>query len=123
LQAVIEQVHSNEEREIILESVKDILLDLTQDLYGTHIIEKIIVCFSEDTIQFIYNFIIENFMLLANHSNGLCVVKKIIIHSIRQETIFRILKEITDNALYLVQNPYGNYAIQVSFEVSYIFKR
>jgi hypothetical protein len=64
------------EKDIILLAVKDNILELSQDAYGTHVIEKIIVCYQQDHIQFIYDLIIDNFMYLANHNNGLCVVKK-----------------------------------------------
>jgi hypothetical protein len=80
-----------------------------------------IILFNEDEITHIYNTIINNFMLLANNSNGLCVCKKIIIHALNIETIKRIQEQIAENAIVLVQNPYGNYAIQVAFEVKILF--
>ncbi len=93
------------------------MLDLSQDAYGTHVIEKIIVCYQQDHIQFIYDLIIDNFMYLANHNNGLCVVKKVIIHAKRVETVNIIRNLIIENAMYLVQNPYGNYVIQIALDV------
>jgi hypothetical protein len=57
-------------------------------------------------------------MALANNCNGLCVVKKVIIHSLNKNTIFQFMKKIVDNCLNLVQNPFGNYAIQVALDVS-----
>lgn len=86
-------------------------------MYGTHIIEKIIACFKEEEIQFIYDIIIDNFMIMSNHSNGLCVIKKIIIHCSRKPTLEKIQSKLIENALILIQNPYGNYAIQVAFDV------
>lgn len=57
-------------------------------------------------------------MLLANHMKGLCVIKKAI-QQVRSLTIFdKFEKIIADNALALVHNPYGNYAIQTAFEVN-----
>lgn len=57
-------------------------------------------------------------MLLANHMKGLCVVKKAI-QQVRDKDILEKCKNIiTDNALALVHNPYGNYAIQTAFEVN-----
>jgi len=43
-----------------------------------HIIEKLLTCFEEEYINFIYGYIIENFLDLANNNNGICVVKKIL---------------------------------------------
>ncbi len=116
LQGIIEQLTTQTERDIIISTIKDYILNLSQDLYGTHVIEKILICFSEDSIDFIYDIIIDNFLLLAVHNNGLCVIKKIIIHCTKQTTIERILAKLVENALYLIQNPYGNYAIQVAFD-------
>ena len=61
--------------------------------------------------------VINNFMYLANHSNGLCVVKKVIIHATNIDTLNELKDLIIDNAMYLIQNPYGNYVIQVAFDV------
>ena len=59
-------------------------------------------------------------MLLANNNNGLCVVKKIIIHALNKETILTIQSILIENSVYLIQNPYGNYSLQVAFDVIYI---
>jgi len=116
LQAILEQLVNEKERKVLTDSIKKICLDLCQDPQGVHVIEKMIILFNEDEITHIYNTIINNFMLLANNSNGLCVCKKIIIHALNIETIKRIQEQIAENAIVLVQNPYGNYAIQVAFE-------
>jgi hypothetical protein len=90
---------------------------LCLDPYGTHVIEKIVSCFKEDHVEFIYEHVITNFMRLANHNNGLCVVKKIIIHASNVVTIEKLKDLLTFNAMMLIQNPYGNYAIQIAFDV------
>lgn len=79
------------------------------------------MCFNEELVKFIYDLVIDNFMMLANHNNGLCVVKKVIIHTQTKETIDKIRESIIINAMYLIQNPYGNYAIQVAFDVNLLF--
>jgi hypothetical protein len=56
-------------------------------------------------------------MTLANNVNGLCVCKKIIIHSQHIQTLEEIRKKLADNAMTLIQNPYGNYTIQIAFDV------
>ncbi len=56
-------------------------------------------------------------MLLANHMKGLCVIKKAI-QQVKCSYLFdHFEKVIAYNALALVHNPYGNYAIQTAFEV------
>jgi hypothetical protein len=56
-------------------------------------------------------------MKFANNSNGLCVVKRVIIHAQNTATIDRIKEILISNAMILIQNPYGNYAIQIAFDV------
>lgn len=60
-------------------------------------------------------------MLLANHMKGLCVVKKVIQQAKNLELQTKIRNIISDNALALVHNPYGNYAIQTALDVFYIY--
>lgn len=67
--------------------------------------------------------LVENFMELANNSKGLCVIKRIIQKSKNEIIIKKICDLITENALSLVPNPYGNYVIQTALEVKELFKR
>jgi len=92
---------------------------ILQDSQAAHVIEKILNDFVDEEIVFIYEDILENFMLLANHMKGLCVVKKAIQQVKFPDLFNKFEKIITDNALALVHNPYGNYAIQTAFEVNH----
>jgi hypothetical protein len=116
LQAIIDQMKTREERKVMIESVKDKILEMSQHAQGTHVIEKMILCFEEESIKEIYDLILENFMFLACHNNGLCVTKKVISCSKNQVYIETIQKLLLDNASTLVQNPHGNYSIQVALE-------
>jgi hypothetical protein len=75
-----------------------------------------ILCFEEDSIKYIYELILENFMFLACHCNGLCVTKKVIACSKDQLYISTVQKILLENASILVQNSHGNYSIQVALE-------
>jgi hypothetical protein len=75
-----------------------------------------IICYDEDLLRDVYDTIISNFITLANNSNGLCVTKKIIVHGKHIETLKRIQDKIVENATSLIQNPYGNYVIQIAME-------
>jgi hypothetical protein len=92
-------------------------MELSEDCFGTHVIEKIVSCYNQNIIQFIYDLVINNFIYLANNMNGLCVVKKTIIHASDHQTIDIFKDLIINNFMKLVQNPYGNYAIQVAIDV------
>jgi hypothetical protein len=75
-----------------------------------------IICFAEDTISDLYELILENFVKLANNSNGLCIVKKLIINAKKDSTIQRTIDLLLQNFAILIQNSYGNYTIQTAFE-------
>lgn len=90
------------------------------DTYATHVIEKIICCFEEEFTSFIYDYVYNNFLSLANHINGICVVKKILTLTNKKDLHDKIKAVILSNqtAFGLIQHSYGNYVIQVIVEVS-----
>jgi hypothetical protein len=75
-----------------------------------------IICFTEDTIGDLYELILDNFVKLANNSNSLCIVKKLITYAKKETTISRTIEILLQNFSVLIQNSYGNYAIQTAFE-------
>lgn len=89
---------------------------IIQHPQGTHVIEKVIVCFEESSIKHIYDLILQNFLFLACHSNGLCAAKKVISSSRDYNYIITIQKILLENSMMLVQNAYGNYSIQTALE-------
>jgi hypothetical protein len=107
---------TREERKIIIEIVKENVLEMSQHAQGTHVVEKMILCFEEESIKEIYDIILQNFMFLACHCNGLCVTKKVISCSRNQVYLEALQKILIDNANTLVLNSYGNYSIQVALD-------
>jgi hypothetical protein len=79
LQAILEQLKSHKERHLVIQSIKSRALEMFYDSQGVHVIEKIIICFDEESINFIYELALANFMKLANNTNGLCIVILILI--------------------------------------------
>ena len=117
LQSLIDQLKSEEEKAIVADSFNGKILDMCLDPQGTHVIEKIITCFEEKYIEDYYNIIIDNIITLADNVNGLCVCKKIIYHVCNLKTMKRIREKLIENAIFLIQNVYGNYVIQMAIEV------
>ena len=76
LQAVIDKMKTSLEKDILVDAIKFNVLEMCQDQNGVHVIEKMILCFTENDIQLIYEILIDYFEILANNANGLCVVKK-----------------------------------------------
>ena len=112
IQGIIELITSKNEKKIIINAIKDSLIELCYDKFGTHILEKIISCFENEYIEFIFDFVEKNFLLLSNHINGICIVKKIVSYINKKDIHEKIKKIINDNAINLIQHPYGNYVIQ-----------
>ena len=78
LQAIIEQLKIDREKNIIIEIIKSTAVEMFYDSQGVHVLEKIIICFEEEKIIFIFDLALENFMKLANNANGLCIVNFLI---------------------------------------------
>ena len=116
LQGIIEYLGSKNEKNIIINSIKNDLSILCLDTYGCHIIEKILGCFEEEYISFIYDYVIDNFLKLSYNSNGICIIKKIISFTYKINLHDKIKKIIKDNAFDLILHPYGNYVIQSAVE-------
>ena len=116
IQTIIEQVNTPQEKEIVFNALCNNLLKLSLDIYGTHVLERILTYFEYNLVRPIITFILENFMTLACNPNGLCLVKKIIILGYKKEIFPKIQNELIKNALTLIQNPYGNYALQTALE-------
>ena len=56
-------------------------------------------------------------MALANHVNGLSIVKKILSTIKDYSIILNLQSKLIENSLLLIQNPFGNYALQAAFEI------
>ena len=112
-QFIIGKLKTRNEKQMILQPIKLNLQKLSLDVYGTHVLEKIIMTFETEYCYEIFNFIVENLIFLSNHANGLCLVKKILVIQYKIE-YYQIIKEkLKEKAFKLVQNPYGNYALQI----------
>ena len=79
IQFIVSHLYSKIEMQIIINQINKNLMKLALDIYGTHVIEKIIINFDKEYLKEIFNFIIENLIFLSKHVNELCLVKKILI--------------------------------------------
>jgi len=116
LQAIIEQMVTKEEKRYFSEAFREIFLQIVNNKNGVHVIEKIIICFNENEVSFIYDFIISNFIPLACDINGLCLTKKMVQFTKSPSTIKRILETIFPVCENLIQNQNGNYTVQAILE-------
>ncbi len=116
IQTIIEHVGSKNEKIIIINALKDNIKELAKDPFGSHVLEKLLSCFEEEYINFIYNYIVDNFLDLANNNNGICVIKKILTFTHKKSLHDKIKAIIKDNRLQLISHPYANFVIQIVVE-------
>ena len=116
IQTIIEHVGSKNEKIIIINALKDNIKELAIDPFGSHVLEKLLSCFEEEYINFIYNYIVDNFLDLANNNNGICVIKKILTFTHKKSLHDKIKSIIKDNRLQLISHPYANFVIQIVVE-------
>ena len=116
IQGIIEQLGSKAEKKIIYLGIKDYIPIFCFNIYGTHILEKILSYFEDEFTMEIIDYVYNNFIDLACHINGICIVKKLLLMTHKKDLHQKLKKIIYDNALSLIVHQYGNYVIQVIFE-------
>ena len=116
IQGIIEQVGSKIEKKLIVDILQPAIKELCCNIYGTKVLEKIIICFEEEFSSFIYEYILNNFLQLANNANGICLVKRLLTLTHKRELHETLKRFSFNNAFNLTQKIYGNYVIQVIIE-------
>ena len=98
----------------IVSAIKDRFEELFFDSYGCHVLGKILICFEDEYTLFIYSYIFDNFLYLANNNNG---HNKKILTFINIKLLHEKLKKVVkENAFYLIQQYYGNLVIHFIIE-------
>ena len=116
IQTIIEHVGSKNEKIIIVNALKDNVKELAVDPFGSHVLEKLLTCFEEEYVSFIYNYIVDNFLELANNNNGICIVKKILTFTHKKNIHDKLKIIVKENGLQLISHPYANFVIQIIVE-------
>lgn len=124
IQCIIQALTNTTEQNVIIQGLlgcslnnESNIIKLSFDLYGTHVVEKILQHFNLELLLPVFNFICNDFLFIANNPNGLCVIKKVI--EVTNNTMYfdNVFEQLYKNALLLIQNPYGNYALQHALDV------
>jgi len=113
IQCLVQMVNMEEEIQLLEEILADRVLDLSFDLHGTHVVQCAVTTLEISKIGYIFDACYDYLIDLAVNANGLCIVKKIIA-KFSKSPLHRALlvKTFSENCLQLVQDPYGNYAMQ-----------
>ena len=117
IQCIIEHLNNKQEKDLIFYSVFANIMSLSLDLYGTHVVEKVLSSLEYEQIKPIIQFVLDNFMFLVNNANGLCLVKKVIVIEYKKDYFIRLKQEIINASIVLIQNPFGNYALQTCIDL------
>lgn len=112
IQTLIEVKNTEKEEKLLIDIVKDHIFELAFDNNGTHVMQKIISTINEENRTIINDFIMKNISKLLNDVNGVCVIKKFINGNTNESIRTFLLDYFYINCIDIIQNPYGNYAIQ-----------
>ena len=113
IQCIIGTISSPQEKMIIVSHLIKHIQKIAFDIYGTHVIEKAIICLEKEYTHDIVLYIINNFTLIANHVNSLCLAKKVLMLDNAHEFMPQLKTILVNNCYALIENPYGNYALQI----------
>eukprot|EP01133_Synstelium_polycarpum_P015398 gene15398-18262_t len=103
---------SNEQVVPIINSISDKVNYLAKDSMGRYLLETFLKTFtSPDLNQFIYNGVMENIDEMGYNKVGCTIINKCIDHATPSQ-LKALEQTITDRALNLVQDNFGNYIIQ-----------
>ena len=116
LQALLEQITTKEEEQIILKYIKNNEMDMAYDRNATHVLQKIILLFPDNNRKELNKIILDNIINLCLDSNGICLIKNFIKVNKLLEDKKRINREFVKNFVILAENPFGNYGIQYLLE-------
>ena len=116
IQTIIEHLNNKTEKNLIISAIKDRFEELIYDPFGCHVLEKILICFDDEYNTFIYSYIFDNFLYISNNNNGIYVIKKILTLVNKKKLHDKLKNIVKENALYLIQQPFANFVIQVIVE-------
>ena len=111
LQRMIEFISTIEQTNIIIQSLRNDVVQLIQDLNGNHVIQKCLNHLSPQDAQFIFDAVGENCVTVGTHRHGCCVLQRCVDHASGMQK-GALVNAIIGNAFALVQDPFGNYVVQ-----------
>ncbi|TLS25966.1 hypothetical protein PpBr36_07457 [Pyricularia pennisetigena] len=117
LQKMIEFINTEEQVQIIIESLRDRVVELIQDLNGNHVIQKCLNKLSCLHSQFIFDAVGAAAVEVGTHRHGCCVLQRCIDHASGDQKVWLIAR-ITEHAVTLVQDPFGNYVVQYIIDLN-----
>ncbi|PVV02161.1 hypothetical protein BB560_003387 [Smittium megazygosporum] len=126
-QKLIDLLTTQEQINYIIQALDSSVVLLIRDLNGNHVIQK---CLNKlintpydeknknyQNVQFIYDSVARNCIQVATHRHGCCVFQRCIdVASPKQ--LKQLVLTVSENALVLVQDPFGNYVVQYVLDLN-----
>ncbi|KAI1825724.1 ARM repeat-containing protein [Xylaria intraflava] len=117
LQKMIEFVTTPTHVRIIIEALRFRVVELIQDLNGNHVIQKCLNKLGSADSDFIFSAVGANCIEVGTHRHGCCVLQRCIDHASGAQKTW-LVAQITEHALRLVQDPFGNYVVQYIIDLN-----
>ncbi|KAI0860303.1 ARM repeat-containing protein [Xylaria cubensis] len=117
LQKMIEFVTTSTHVQIIIEALHGRVVELIQDLNGNHVIQKCLNKLGSADSEFIFRAVGSHCVDVGTHRHGCCVLQRCIDHASGPQKVW-LIAQITDHALRLVQDPFGNYVVQYIIDLN-----
>nr|OQO30390.1 hypothetical protein B0A51_02350 [Rachicladosporium sp. CCFEE 5018] len=116
LQKMIEFVSTDEQIQLIIEAMRFDVVQLIQDLNGNHVIQKCLNHLTSANAQFIFDAVGVHCVAVGTHRHGCCVLQRCVDHASGLQK-GKLIRQISQNALNLVQDPFGNYVVQYILDI------
>jgi hypothetical protein len=117
LQKMIEFISTPGQVQTIINALRYRVVELIQDLNGNHVIQKCLNKLSPIDAQFIFDAVGTNCIDVGTHRHGCCVLQRCIDHASGEQKAW-LIRQISDNAYVLVQDPFGNYVVQYILDLN-----
>ncbi|QCD84094.1 hypothetical protein DEO72_LG2g4444 [Vigna unguiculata] len=111
VQKLIESLKTRQQISLAVSALEPGFLALIKDLNGNHVVQRCLLCLSNEDNKFIFVAAAKYCVDIATHQHGCCVLQRCIGHS-NGEYREKLIEEICANALLLAQDQYGNYVVQ-----------
>ncbi|KAF2736884.1 ARM repeat-containing protein [Polyplosphaeria fusca] len=117
LQKMIEFISTQEQIQTIIDALSGRVVELIQDLNGNHVIQKCLNHLKSEDAQFIFDAVGRNCITVGTHRHGCCVLQRCIDHASGFQKV-QLVRQITENSIHLVQDPFGNYVVQYVLDLN-----
>lgn len=111
LQKLVECVSTQEESQLIIESLSPHVVTLSRDLNGNHVVQKCLQRLRPEGNQFIFDSASAHCNDIATHRHGCCVLQRCLDHG-NLEQRRQLSMKVAENATNLSLDPFGNYVVQ-----------